>query len=228
MSKAQSQSRQNLIVSRYSIYLMANPDATRQEFMLDTGGKIKDWYNSRDRVRGDTLRDRGVRLPHSKGIIYMMINPKATKEMYVKAGFSPENFVQNCIRARDLLIACNAAGSHISNLNKTLANPPKAEVKKAKKIVLVKKKPVALPDLPEIKPTPKPRLQTITEPTNCVDHSDLVLKIQSGVAELINELNEQQTEINTYRSRITTLNAENFRLRSEVAELTEMINGPSK
>lgn len=228
MSKAQSQSRQNLIVSRYSLYLMANPDATRQEFMLDTGGKIKDWYNSRDRVRGDTLRDRGVRLPHSKGIIYMMINPKATKEMYVKAGFNPESFVQNCMRARDLLIACNSAASYISSLNKTLANPAKTEVKKPKKIVLTKKKPVALPTLPEIKLTPKPRLQPITEPTNCVDHSDLVLKIQSGVAELINELNEQQTEINTYRSRITALNAENFRLRSEVSELTEMINGPSK
>lgn len=228
MSKAQSKARQNIVVSRYSIYLMANPDATRQEFMLDTGGKVKDWYNSRDRVRGDTLRDRGVRLPHSKGIIYMMINPKSTKEQYVKAGFSAENFVQNCIRARDLLIACNAAGSHISKLNNTLANTHKLDAKNTKKAVPVKKNPITLPKLTEIEPIAKPRLQTITEPTNCVDHSDLVLKIQSGVAELINELNEQQTEINTYRSRITALNAENFRLRSEVAELTEMINGPSK
>lgn len=219
--------KENIIISRFALYLIANPDATKQEFMADTGGNSKDWDNHRARVRGRTLRDRNIRLPHSKGIIHMMINPETTKAQYVKAGFNADGYAQNCARARELLIACNAAGTYIKRLDEATKRTPE-------KTVAVKKgapaKKVALQELSKPEPVaqPKPILKTITEPTNCVDHSDLVLKIQSGVAELINELNEQQAQINTYRSRITALNAENFRLRSEVAELTEMINGPSK
>ena len=35
------------VVSRFSLYLMANPDASHQDFILDTGGKIKDWDNAK-------------------------------------------------------------------------------------------------------------------------------------------------------------------------------------
>lgn len=216
-------SKQNIVVSRYSLYLMAHPDATKHEFMQDTGGKIKDWYNSRDRVSGDTLRDRGVRLPHSKSIVYLMINPEATKEQYVKAGFNPETYLNNCNRARELLIACSAANTHISKITKSIE-----KAKKEAKKVVVKPKIVLKPVEPKAEPQVKPRLLQIKEPEQCLDHSDLVIQINSAVTDLVTELNAKQAEIGTYRARIIALNAENFRLRAEVSELTEMINGPSK
>ncbi len=213
-------SKQNIVVSRYSLYLMAHPDATRHEFMMDTGGKIKDWYNTRDRVTGDTLRDRGVRLPHSKSIVYLMINPEATKEQYVKAGFNAETYLNNCNRARELLIACSAAGTYIAKITNSI-DKAKREAKK----VAVKPKIVLKPVEPQVKPAP--RLLQIKEPEQCLDHSDLVIQINSAVTDLVTELNAKHAEIGTYRSRIIALNAENFRLRAEVAELTEMINGPT-
>lgn len=210
------------VVSKFSLYLMANPDATRQDFMLDTGGKIKDWYNSRDRVAGDTLRDRGVRLPHSKSIIYLMMNPKATKEQYSKAGFNPDTYMHNCIRARDLLVACSAANTYVSSLNATI-KMAKSEKVAPKPVVKPAVQPVGKPE-----PPVKPPARLLQIKDQCVDHSDLIIKINSAVNDLVGELTEQQTEINTYRARITALNAENFRLRAEISELTEMINGPTK
>jgi len=216
-------SKQNIVVSKYSLYLMAHPDATRNEFMTDTGGKVKDWYNTRDRVSGNTLRDRGVRLPHSKSIVYLMINPEATKEQYVKAGFNPETYLNNCNRARELLLACSAAGTYITKITNSIEKA-KREAKKA----AVKPKIVLKPVEPKPEPQVKPRLLQIKEPEQCLDHSDLVIKINSAVTDLVTELNAKQAEIGTYRARIIALNAENFRLRAEVSELTEMINGPSK
>jgi len=217
-------SKQNIVVSRYSLYMMAHPDATRHEFMMDTGGKIKDWYNTRDRVAGDTLRDRGVRLPHSKSIVYLMINPEATKEQYVKAGFNAETYLNNCNRARELLIACSAANTHITKITNSIE-----KAKKEAKRVVAKPKIVLKPIEPKVEPQVKPpaRLLQIKEPEQCLDHSDLVIQINSAVTDLVTELNAKQAEIGTYRSRIIALNAENFRLRAEVSELTEMINGPT-
>jgi len=59
------------------------------------------------------------------------------------------------------------------------------------------------------------------------DSSDIELRLKSAVDEMMTELREQQQKSETYRARITALNAENFRLRAEVSELTEMINGPT-
>ena len=83
-------SDEKYIYSRFSIYLMANPDATKEEFLEETGATIKDWYNTKARVVGLTLRDKGVRLPHSKSIVWLMTHSEATKAEYVRAGFHPD------------------------------------------------------------------------------------------------------------------------------------------
>ena len=58
-----------------------------------------------------------------------------------------------------------------------------------------------------------------------MDSSDIELRVKNAVDEMMTEMREQQQKAETYRARITALNAENFKLRAEVAELTEMING---
>jgi hypothetical protein len=57
------------------------------------------------------------------------------------------------------------------------------------------------------------------------DSSDIELRVKNAVDEMMTEMREQQQKAETYRARITALNAENFKLRAEIAELTEMING---
>ena len=57
------------------------------------------------------------------------------------------------------------------------------------------------------------------------DSSDIELRVKGAVDEMMTEMREQQQKAETYRARITALNAENFKLRAEIAELTEMING---
>ena len=142
------------------------------------------------------------------------------RSQYVKAGFNPDTYMHNCIRARDLLIACNAANTYVSDLNSTISKLSKPEK--------VAPKPVVKPAVKLDPPVNLPASRLLQIKDQCVDHSDLIIKINSAVNDLVGELTEQQTEINTYRARITALNAENFRLRAEISELTEMINGPTK
>jgi len=248
----------NLIQSPFSLYLMVRPDATKEEFMQDTGGLLKDWYNTKNRITGHSLRDKGVRLPHSKAIIWLMINPRATKEEYIAQGFSQDNFYPNCTRALDLLKACNAATTFIKPLTDTLAN--RLHTARGKRIPrLLDSQMVQKPlDLPtpklsledywlsdsgeKLKPHPEmiPDLKVSTDtkvnfkplpllnpaPYKAfTDSSDIELRVKNAVDEMMTEMREQQQKAETYRARITALNAENFKLRAEVAELTEMING---
>jgi hypothetical protein len=258
-------SDEKYIFSRYSIYLMAHPDATREEFLADTGAAIKDWYNTKARVAGVTLRDKGVRLPHSKSIVWLMTHPEATKAEYVSAGYNPDSFIQNCNRAIDLLAHCNAARTLIDPLVRTVNARERVSSKHKtasllrgpmiqKSLDLQKPKlsladywlsdlseqskpnPEMTPDvkisadtkvdfkpsvrMEDVKPLPLPKPYK-----PFMDSSDIELRVKKAVDEMMTEMREQQQKAETYRARITALNAENFKLRAEIAELTEMING---
>jgi hypothetical protein len=230
-------SDEKVVYSRYSIYLMANPDATKQEFFQETDGTLKDWYNTKTRVAGLTLRDKGVRLPHSKSIVWLMTHSDATKSEYVKAGFHPDSFIQNCNRAIELLRHCNASRSLIDPLVRTvnvrskhLDDQPKRKAKVASLFKEPKWQPPELMPMPEVsagttfnfKPLP---LLNPAPYKPFTDSSDIELRVKNAVDEMMTEMREQQQKAETYRARITALNAENFKLRAEVAELTEMING---
>lgn len=230
------------VYSRFSIYLMANPDATQKEFLEETGATIKDWYNSRARVSGLTLRDKGIRLPHSKSIVWLMVHPESTKAEYVKAGFHPDSYIQNCNRAIDLLGHCSAARSLIDPLVRTVNSRSKQAEETAKpKLAHLLKKPMnQVPQAkwqpPELLPMPevsteanfdfKPSPLVNPKPYKpFMDSSDIELRVKNAVDEMMTEMREQQQKAETYRARITHLNAENFKLRAEISELTEMING---
>jgi hypothetical protein len=256
-------SDEKTVYSRYSIYLMAHPDATKAEFFEETNGTIKDWYNTKARVAGLTLRDKGVRLPHSKAIVWMMTHSDATKSEYVKAGFHPDSFIQNCNRAIELLQHCNASRSLIDPLVRTVNMRSKMfddHPKRKPKVASLFKEPMVQKplDLPtpklsledywlsnsgeKLKPSPEmiPDLKVSAETKvnfkplpllnpapykPFTDSSDIELRVKNAVDEMMTEMREQQQKAETYRARITALNAENFKLRAEIAELTEMING---
>jgi hypothetical protein len=251
------------VYSRFSIYLMANPDATKKEFLEETKGTAKDWYNAKQRVVGLTLRDKGIRLPHSKSIVWLMTHSDATKSEYLNAGFHPDSFIQNCNRAIELLQHCNASRSLIDPLVKTVTMRSKHFDEKPKRksnlASLLKEpmvqKPLNLPKPklsledywlensdeklkppPEMIPDPKISIDANFDfkPSPLVnpkpykpfmDSSDIELRVKNAVDEMMTEMREQQQKAETYRARITHLNAENFKLRAEISELTEMING---
>jgi hypothetical protein len=230
-------SAEKTVYSRFSIYLMAHPDATKKEFLTETGATVKDWYNTKSRTAGLTLRDKGVRLPHSKGIVWLMTHSDATKGEYVNAGFNPEGFITNCQRAIELLHHCNAVASIIDPLIRTVnmrSRPLEDQPKRKPKVASLLKEPKWQP--PELLPMPpvsinssfdfKPLPLLNTEPYKpFTDSSDIELRVKKSIDEMMTEMREQQQKAETYRARITALNAENFKLRSEVSELTEMING---
>jgi hypothetical protein len=259
-------SSEKIVYSRYSIYLMANPDATKKEFLEETGATVKDWYNSKARVAGLTLRDKGIGLPRSKSIVWLMVHPESTKAEYVKAGFHPDSYMQNCNRAIELLQHCGAARSLLDPLIRTVNMRSRAvddQLKRKPKLASLFKEPMVqrplnlpkpklsledywlsdsgekLTPTPEMIPDLKVNVDTRFDfkPSPLLDpkpykpfrdSSDIELRLKSAVDEMMTELREQQQKSETYRARITALNAENFRLRAEVSELTEMINGPTR
>jgi hypothetical protein len=235
-------SDEKTVYSKFSVYLMANPDATKKEFLEETGATVKDWYNTKARVTGLTLRDKGIRLPHSKSIVWLMTNPDATKAEYVRTGFHPDSFIQNCNRAIELLQHCNAARSLIDPLVRTVnlrSKPMEDHPKRKSKVASLLKQPkLDIPKWqpPELLPMPevsidhtfdfKPLPLLNPEPYKpFTDSSDIELRVKKSIDEMMTEMREQQQKAETYRARITALNAENFKFRSEISELTEMING---
>jgi len=195
------------------IYMMAYPSATLEDFIQDTGGNAKDFENCVYRQKTKnylTFKELGIRVPHSKGIVYMMVHSTATKEEFVKAGFPEQQFYKHCIRARELLIAINAANTLVLNLEKTIGN---------RIDFLEPDEPIQV-DLPLEE---KPKIVRIDRHE---DIFDVLSEANLVMTKLVSKVNEKDSEIGMYRSRVTALNAENFRLRSEVSELTEMINGP--
>lgn len=198
------------------IYMMAYPSATLEEFIKDTGGNEKDFENCvyRQRTKDSlTFKELGIRVPHSKGIVYMMVHSRSTKEEYVKAGFPEQQFYKHCIRARELLIAINAANTLVFDLEKTIGN----------------RMYFSEPDEPaqvELPLEEKPKIVKQLQVDKHEDVFDVLSEVNLVMTKLVSKVTEKDSEIGMYRSRITALNAENFRLRSEVSELTEMINGP--
>jgi hypothetical protein len=166
-----------------------------------------------------------------------MTHSDATKAEYVRAGFHPDSFYQNVTRAIDLLKACNAARSLVDPLVRTLnlrSKHPDDKPKRKQKLASLLKEPKWQP--PELLPMPEVSAETkvnfkplpLLNPApykSFTDSSDIELRVKNAVDEMMTEMREQQQKAETYRARITALNAENFKLRAEVAELTEMING---